>query len=197
MIYFTGICILSWYNVTQEKYIKETETSVLNTTFREQLDNKIILSFFSRIPMMIVIIFSFGCEYLLVLDNETSPLSRFNESFYDAFTDVKSALILQGFIFSYFLLFFSAIYLNGISTNYHMILTVISNPMVALFFTIFPSLNPGIQYPLWVTLTSLGVSISSVILWIGGESKFLKKKCNNPKLNIHHELNENLIDQIG
>jgi len=194
VMYLTGICILSWYNVAQEKYVKETETTTLNTTFREKLDNKIILSFFSRIPMLIVIIFSFGCEYLLVFDNETSPLSRFNESFYEAFTQVEGALILQGFIFSYFLLFFSAIYLNGISTNYHMILTVISNPMVALFFTIFPSLNPGIQYPLWVTITSLVLSISSVILWIGGESQFSKKICR-PKQSestIQEQLSENL-----
>jgi hypothetical protein len=178
-VYLIGICVLTWYNVTQEKYVRQTETKYINTTFREKLDNKIILSFFSRIPMLIIVMFSFGVEYLLVLDNETSPLVRFNESFYQAFTQLESGLILQGFIITYFVLFFSAIYLNAISTSYHMILTVISNPAVALFFTIFPSLNPGIQYHLWVTISSLVLSVSSVICWIAGESQFFKKNAAN------------------
>lgn len=195
VIYLIGICILTWYNVTQEKYVRQTETKYTNTTFREKLDNKIILSFFSRIPMLVIVIFSFGIEYLLVLDNETSPLLRFNESFYQAFTQLESGLILQGFIITYFVLFFSAIYLNAISTSYHMILTVISNPAVALFFTIFPSLNPGIQYPLWVTISSIIFSVSSVICWIAGESQFFKTKCKTKlQENVDNKLGEYLID---
>ena len=202
VVYLVGICILTWYNVSQEKYVRLTETEYINTTDREKLDNKIILSFFSRIPMLIIVICAFGVEYVLVLNNETSPLLRFNESFYEAFTQLKSGLILQGFVLTYFVLFFSAIYLNAISTSYHMILTVISNPAVALFFTIFPSLNPGIQYPLWVTISSLILSISSVLFWIAGESQFFKKKCKKTKLSScgkteNKQLREHFISHLS
>ena len=179
-----GVCVRSWYNVIQELYVKKTEHSGQTLTFKESLGNKIELSFFSMLIMIGCIVPLSGFEWIIYSgSNRTDwymgPLYDFNNSFHEAFTTVREGLFLQSFIFSYLILFFSAIYLNAISTNYHMILTAICNPLVALFYTIFPSLNPGIQYPLWATLLSLLCGISSVVLWMFGEGKSNKKCCNN------------------
>ena len=53
-----------------------------------------------------------------------------------------------------------------------MILTNITNQSVAIFFTIFPELNHGIQYPLAVTISSLVLNVLSVVLWIKGEKNY-------------------------
>lgn len=50
-----------------------------------------------------------------------------------------------------------------------MILTNIINQSVALFFIIFPHLNHGIKYPLYITLSSMSTSIISVIFWMNAE----------------------------
>lgn len=173
-IYLFGVCTRSYYNVIQEKYVRRTEYAPgIDLTFKQKFNNKIILSFFSRIIMICMIMPMFGFDW--IGKNITQPLTDFNESFYEGFTTVHGGLLLQGFIVCYFTLFFSAIYLNAISTNYHMILTAIANPTVALFFTIFPDLNPGIKYPWWIVILSLLCGIVSVAFWIKGESKIKKK----------------------
>ena len=173
-IYLFGVCARSYYNVIQEKYVRKTEYGPgIDLTTKQKFDNKIILSFFSRIVMICIIMPMFGVDW--IGKNITQPLTDFNESFYEGFTTTHGGLLLQGFILCYFTLFFSAIYLNAISTNYHMILTAIANPTVALFFTIFPDLNPGIKYPWWIVISSLVCGIVSVAFWIKGESKIKKK----------------------
>lgn len=167
LIYLSGVCARSYYNIIQEKYVRETEyTPGSPMNDREKLENRIRLSFYSRIIMIMVIIPAFGLEWIDNKDYE--PFTKFDHSFHEAFTNLSHGGMLQGFIICYFFLFFSAIYLNAISTNYHMILTAICNPMVALFFTIFPDLNPGLHYPLWSVVASLGLSFVSVFLWMKG-----------------------------
>ena len=195
MVYLFGVCARSWYNVIQEKYVRVTEYGAitdehgntvhgsLGLTFRQKLGNKFELSFYSRLIMIACILPLFGVEWIGMSENTTllEPLIEFNSSMYVAFSSAKEGAILQGFIISYLCLFFSAIYLNGISTNYHMILTAVCNPMVGLFFTIFPQLNPGLQYPLWITLSSLGCGVISVVLWMFGEGDTAKKICRRKK----------------
>ena len=75
-------------------------------------------------------------------------------------------------------MFMLGIYVNSISTNYTMITKVVISPSVAIFFTIFSDLNPGLKYPLWIVIVTVIASIISVILWLKGESKIEYKTLN-------------------
>ncbi len=52
--------------------------------------------------------------------------------------------------------------------------SIVINPSVALFFTLVPSLNPGIHYPLYCVILSQFFAITSMMLWIKGEQKYPK-----------------------
>ncbi len=97
--------------------------------------------------------------------------TEFLKSLKMMFNDSYSALLLQGFILAYFIFLGLSIYVNSISTNYNMIVTIMTTPAVALFFTIFSSLNPGIEFSWVIVITSLVCSLASIILWFLGEKK--------------------------
>jgi hypothetical protein len=84
-------------------------------------------------------------------------------------SNVTAFFTLQVFMLLWYLLFVLALFLNEISTNYTMILTNITNQSIALFFIIFPHLNEGIRYPLFITLSSMATSFVSVLFWINAE----------------------------
>ena len=182
LIYISGVCARSYYNVIQEKYVRCTEyvdNKILSS--REKLDNRIRLSFYSRFFAIITIIPAFAFEW--IQNTGIIPFEDFYDSFAESVQYNSSAVMLQGFILCYFGLFFSAIYLNAISTNYHMILTAICNPSVALFFTIFPELNTGIQYPIWSTIFSLVFSFLSIVFWMKGDISNVENKEERKLLN--------------
>jgi hypothetical protein len=59
----------------------------------------------------------------------------------------------------------SAIYLNAQSANYYMVSGMMITPIVVLFFTIFPSLNSGLDYPLYISIPCVGLNTASLITW--------------------------------
>lgn len=159
MIYITGICFQSGYNVMQEKYITETNDS--------SLFNKVRLIIFSQLVELVVII---SCCWLdKYFGNTPDPLQSFCDSFVLLGTEYKFFLLFHSFILAYMISYILSINLNAISTNYNMITPAISNSLVALFFTIFAQFNIGIRYPFYIIIPCICLSITSIILWIKGE----------------------------
>lgn len=158
-MYVAGIILFSLYNILQEKYIIHTK----DTSF----ENKIRFAFYSGLFQIIVIGCSFWIDILFGYSNGIEGFANsFIQSFFALFEHVTTMLLIQLFVFDCLALFVISIYLNEISTNYNMILTNLTNQSVALFFTIFPSFNTGIQYPIYVTALSMLCNILSVIFWI-------------------------------
>jgi len=158
-LYLFSIFSRSFYNIMQERYlIKTADGSLLN---------KITLVFYTRFIQLFLVLTFFWLEFIIGYDN--NPTVEFHDSFMEFFTNWKHFLLLQGFIGAYMLLYIFSVYLNSISTNYNMVAIIIINPAVAIFFTVFSSLNPGIKYPWYIVGPSLVCSILSVILWIFGE----------------------------
>lgn len=166
-------------------------------TQSDKLENRIAMSFCSRMIMVLMVLPFFSCEWINHNGNE--PIVAFNESFYDIFT-IKKGFVLQGFIICYFCMFFMSIYLNAISTNYNMILSAASVPSVALFYTIIPEMRYGPNYPIWITILSMVSIILSIYFWTKGDTRkpvitdgyYLYDEENNNTLNeLHNVINDN------
>ena len=160
LIYFSGVVARSVYNVYQEKYMRESK----------QLDwkTKVEVAFYGRLVQFLFLLPCFGLEYWIGYDPK-HPWDAFKEDFIESFTKGKYMGLLQLYMGAYIIMYIMSIHLNSISTNYNMILVVATNPVVGLFYTLFPQFNPGIQYPIWIVITTMiGISIS-VFLWFMGE----------------------------
>jgi len=104
-----------------------------------------------------------------VIGNTDTPGLSMLNSLKILFSDIKAALIFQGFVASYFMFLGFSIYLNTISSNYIMIACAVITPLVMIFFIIFKNIMPGIIFPLYVVIPSLVLSVISAFLWIKGE----------------------------
>ena len=166
LLYTSGIVFRGTFNIMQEKYLTESADPTLN--------NKVMLLFYSRSIQFVFIVLSFPLEY--VIGYEANPFTEFLHSCEQFFTDYKGFILLEVFIIAYLLIYGFSVYLNSISTNYNMISTAAINPSVAVFFTVFKSLNPGMHFPLGIVISSLICSVMSVILWIFGEKKTTYEK---------------------
>ena len=163
VLYLLGIILIALHSVFQEKYLMITDNSLINQ-FR-------LLFFMSGIQFIMSVMF---CWIELFLGYHSDYKEVFI-SIYDSFTifinEFKTTFLVELFIFSHVIMILLMIKLNSISTNYNMILVNLVNQAMALFFLIFPQFNNGIHYPYIVVLLSLMFSMSSVILWIYGESR--------------------------
>lgn len=159
--YMWAIFLLSVDNTIQEKYITDTnDTSLLN---------KITLAFYTSVCQFCTLLSLFWVEYIFGYFDD--PLDAFMNSFYTFFGDIKYFLLLELFILDCLALYLLSIYLNSISTNYNLVLTNVTNQSVAIFFAIFPNLNKGLKYPLYITIPDLFINLIGVVLWIKGEKK--------------------------
>ena len=170
-MFMFGVFAYSLTNVLQEKYLRESNDVIDSFDNRiYSFDNKIYLALASSICQFISIIaFSWIDIFIGYNTVNESSFESFQYSFNVMITDTWSCLWLMIFILLWFLLFIIALFLNELSTNYTMILTNITNQSIAIFFIIFPSLNHGLQYPLYITLSSLATSFISVLFWINAE----------------------------
>lgn len=158
-LYGLGIVSMSAYNVIQEKYMLETED--------ESFYNEVTILFYSRIVEFILLISVSWLEYFIGFT--ANPIVAFVKSAELFSQNASSSLLLEGFVAAYLLSYALGIKLNTISTNWNMLIPMISNPLVILFFTIFGSLNKGLHYPLWIVLTCISLSLIGMILWVRGE----------------------------
>jgi hypothetical protein len=158
--YIIAIILLSFDNVMQEKYVTDSN----DTNFI----NKLSFALATSICQVIVLICSVWMEW--VFGYSDSPVEVFKTSLVEFITKIDSFLFLELFILDCLALYLLSIYLNSISTNYNMILTNLTNQSVAIFFIIFPSLNTGIHYPIYLVIPTLILNYISVILWVNGEN---------------------------
>lgn len=162
-LYTSGVIFRSLFNILQEKFfILEDDTSN---------QSKITAIFYTNIAQIIFILLLFWIE-LLIGDTE-DYINDFFYSFYQMFCDLTAGLLLQAFIVAYLIFIGFSIYINSISTNYNMIVTIATTPAIALFFTIFSYLNPGVHFSWPIVIISLLCSIISIILWMLGENKYI------------------------
>lgn len=158
-VYFSGILCLSTYNVLQEKYTSEYDTS--------KLVDKIGIVFFGKIIELILILSL--CWLEIFFGQNKYPYQSFVTSCEQFITNYKASLLLEGFIVAYMIAYMLAVYLNSINSNFNMISPVVSNPLVAIFFTVFSQYNNGIKYPIWIICCCVGCSIIGVVLWLFSE----------------------------
>lgn len=166
LMYLGGVILMSLTNILQEKYTNETKGD------NEKFIDKIRLAFYSRIFHTIFILCMCWMDIVFGYNDDgiAGAVNAFIESFNIYIGDLYYFFIIQVFVFSYFLLFIIAMYLNEISTNYNMVTTGLSNQSVTIFFTIFPHLNHGIKYPIFVVILNLYCNIASIFLWVKGET---------------------------
>lgn len=165
-IYLISIIIRCLQNILQEKYMIMSDDKGINT--------KSTLMFYERVFQFVVIIMFSWLDFFIGYNDDM--VGNFYQSMVMFGTEYQASLLFESFIFSYILLYIFSVYLNQISTNYNMITSTLTNPSVAIFFTIFPNLNPGIKFPLYATIISVSCSIIGVILWIQGEKIINDKK---------------------
>lgn len=163
LAFLIGIALTSLFNIYQEKYLTETGDG--------QILNKVTVVFISRLVQLICIGILFWIEYIPYINYEGNPSTQFVESIQTFFSFKIEFWLMQIFIFAFLILYSLSVYLNSISTNYNMISMAATNPCIALFFTVFSFLNPGIKFPIYVTILSLLCSGVSILLWIKGETK--------------------------
>lgn len=163
-VYIFGTFCRSAFNVLQERYFIETDDT--------SLKNKIVNVFYIRLTHFIIVALSFWMEYAIGYKDikDHGPIQIFVESVKVFITKPIYMGLLEAFVVSYILLYMLGVYLNTISTNYNMITAVAATPANAVFFAIFPKLNPGIQYPPIIFVPSLIFAMISIALWIKGET---------------------------
>lgn len=159
LCYMFGVICRAISTVCQELYfIKTADLSNVN---------KLKLLLCVHVIQFFIIVPAFGLEF--VISESESPLSDFVKSLSIFIMDWRAALIFHGFIGAYFLFLVCAIYLNTISSNYIMIVSVVITPSVTIFFTIFKGWIPDIIFPLWIIIPSLIIACISVFFWMRGE----------------------------
>jgi hypothetical protein len=160
--YIMAIVLLSFDNTMQEKYVTDTKD--------ERFINKLTFAFSTSICQVVVLLCCFWTE--LIFGYSDNPVAAFKTSFTEFVTQWSSFLFLEFFIIDCLVLYLISIYLNSMSTNYNMILTNLTNQSVAIFFIIFPYLNTGIHYPVYIVVPTLLLNCVSVFLWIKGEHNY-------------------------
>jgi hypothetical protein len=176
-MFMFGVFSYSLTNVLQEKYIRDSDD--------DSFDNKIFMALASMgFQFLTIITFSWTDLFIGYKSPNHTSFELFQESFNTMTTNVWAFVLLQIFILLWFLLFIIAVFLNEISTNYTMILTNITNQSIALFFIIFPHLNKGIRFPLYITLSSLATSFISVVFWINAEKVIDDNPNKEEEINI-------------
>lgn len=175
--YMMAIVLLSFDNTMQEKYVTDTKDP--------GIINKLTFAFSTSVCQVIVLLCFCWTEW--VFGNSEDPVPAFTESLNEFVTEWSSFLFLELFILDCLALYLVSIYLNSMSTNYNMILTNLTNQSVAIFFIIFPSLNTGIHYPIYIVLPTLLLNCISVFLWIKGETNYV----NNNEITGTENGNEN------
>lgn len=158
VIFLLGQLFRSFGYIMQEKYfIATNDRSTMNKLYNIS---------YCRFVQLIITMLLFWLDIVMGYDSTFDPLI-------DDFESVKTLdinfLMLEIFVLSTVVFCVVAGYLNSISTNYSSVILTLVTPVVGLFFSIFPQLNSGEQYPLYITISSLALSLASTFLWMKGE----------------------------
>ena len=161
VMFILSVICASLYSIYQEKYFIETNDRTLA--------NKMILIFWTRLIQLIIVAACYWTEF--IIGHGDHPGDEFRNSSRIFFSGTIDTFILECGIIAYVLGYVASTFLNAISTNFNMIASAGAQPVTILFFTLFSSLNNGIEYPWYISVSCAVASIISVILWMKGESK--------------------------
>lgn len=144
--------------ILQEKYFMVTND--------RSARNKLYNIAYCRFVQLIVTLMLFWLDVVMGYDSSFDPLVS---DFEEINGNNTQFLLLELFVFSTILFCIVAGYLNSISTNYSSVALTLVTPIVGLFFSLFPNLNDGNNYPLYITIPSLALNLISTFLWMKGE----------------------------
>lgn len=161
MLYCGGIICRAIYTVLQEYYFLKTNDI--------SLGSKIKLLFYVNLVTFIAVIPAFGLEF--VIGESNFPLHDFTNSTIMLFTNSRATILFHGFVIAYFIFLACTIYLNSISSNYVMIISVIITPAVTIFFNLYSGWTPDIVFPTYIIVPSLVLAVISAAFWFFGERK--------------------------
>lgn len=178
LFYTCGIICRSLYNVLQEKYIE-----IDGDTIR----NKFNVLFWTCIFQLGFVVLFFWVDMVPYVGMSTDGnfISHLRSSFQCYFGKCNYTFMLETlFVFGYTMSYVSAIYLNADSANYNMIAVTLITPTVAIFFTIIPSLNSGLHYPIYITIPSILCCTTSLFIWGYWENKYFKHYYPLPQYSV-------------
>ena len=158
-MFMASIIFAALYSIFQERYTIITGDS--------SNANETVLIFWTRLIQNIIVASSYWCEY--IIGHEHDPAHAFRQSVEQFLKNSADTMILELGIAVYLAAYIVSTYLNSVSTNYSMISSAGAEPIVILFFTIFSSLNTGVHYPWYISLSCVILSLASVYLWVKGE----------------------------
>jgi hypothetical protein len=170
-LFFFGVMCICFYNVLVEKYFTILNLSLDVTS--QPLYHKIQFRFYVTIFQFLFLLSCFWFEIFLGYGNE--PWQNFLDTCGEFFSGTKTTLLIEISMLLYNLHILLILYLNSISSKYNMIIEIINNPVINVFFLLFPELNSGLQYPIYIVVPCLFTAILSVVLWIKGDSSAIKK----------------------
>jgi heme/copper-type cytochrome/quinol oxidase subunit 4 len=128
--------------------------------------NKFYNITYTRFIQLIVTLALFWLDLFVGYEKSFNPLK---ESFKTIVEFDMNFILLELFVISTIIFCVVSGYLNSISTNYSSVALTLVTPVVGVFFSLFPSLNDGEKYPLYITIPSLILNLISSVLWMKGE----------------------------
>jgi hypothetical protein len=144
--------------ILQEKYFMITND--------RSTRNKLYNIAYCRFVQLIVTLMLFWLDVVMGYDPTFDPLISDFKQMNGSNTEF---VLLELFVLSTIFFCIVAGYLNSISTNYSSVALTLVTPVVGLFFSLFPNLNDGNHYPLYITIPSLTLNLVSTFLWMKGE----------------------------
>jgi hypothetical protein len=158
--YFSGICALSLYNTSQEKYMELNGFS---------LNNQFTILFWLSFYKVITLVFLFWIDLI----------PWFGYSHFDTFlpNSLSFMVCIAGItckatlpVFIAFILaiigsYVSGVYLNTHSASFNMLAITLISPIVILFFQFVPSLNQGDQFPIYIVIPVIILNMMSILIW--------------------------------
>lgn len=171
-VYLVGTVCRATYNTLQEKYMQtyDSGTSIVNKinilfwTCAFQLIFATLFIWVDFLPM-----FGYSHPY-----NFGSKTVQFAKCYFSVDCEY-TFWYAMGFVLSYIGSYFAAVQLNSKSASFSMLTTTLIGPSVILFFTLVPTMNPGIKYPLYITIPAALCSVLSIAIWGYWERRVLPK----------------------
>jgi uncharacterized membrane protein len=189
-LYLFGILFMCLLNVLTEKYLSLMPNQP--TTLIDNFYDKFRVIMYQNLFSLIVILGFFWMEIVLGYTNQ--PWQTFVNDVNLFFSGNSLTLKIEVIIIAFVSMALCSASLSKISSKYTIITTLINNPIVLLFFLIFPSLNKGVEYPLYIVLICLFSSALSVTLWILGDSP--SKEISNDEVNNMDVNNVKLSNEV-
>lgn len=161
-IYLTGTICRAIYNTLQEKYMNDIGTE-------NEAINKATILFWTCAFQFIFSVALIWVDFLPLFgyshpDNFGSKSLEFVECYFSI--DCKyTFLYAMAFVGSYIGSYLCAIQLNSGSASFSMMTNSMIGPSIILFFSLDPAMNPGIDYPIYITIPVVLCSIASTAIW--------------------------------